>query len=334
MTSTIHSKERSKMSEQIKCLKISENKKQYLNLLLLGDEQEDMIDRYLERGEMFVLVDGEPFAAAVITDEGGGVCELKNIAVAPAYQGKGYGKKMIEFLCSRYKSGYHTMLAGTGDSTVTLPFYKCCGFAESYRVKNFFIDYYNHPIFESGVQLIDMVYLKRPLWVIKTERLGFRRLTHEDYDSLHHILGDAATMYAWEYGFSDEQIIEWINKNLMRYEKDGFAYHAAIDKASGELIGVMGALIENIDGTEQIGIGYIVAKKHWGKGYATEGARAWIQYAFEQLGAARVIADIRPENTAFRKAAERLGMVVTGEHVKHHSGKDMVHLIYTKNKRG
>lgn len=83
-------------------VRITENKKRFLNLLLLADEQESMIDRYLERGEMFVLYKNEiPVAACVITDEGDNVCEIKNIAVLPQYQRQGYGRRLIDFLFER-----------------------------------------------------------------------------------------------------------------------------------------------------------------------------------------------------------------------------------------
>ena len=55
------------------------------------------------------------------------------------------------------------MQAGTGDSPLTVPFYEKCGFIRSHRVKNFFLDHYDHPIYEGGVQLIDMVYFRREL---------------------------------------------------------------------------------------------------------------------------------------------------------------------------
>ena len=71
--------------------KVETNKKQYLTLLLLADEQENMVDRYLERGAMYVLEDNGVKAECVVTDEGAGVLELKNIAVEPEFQGRGYG---------------------------------------------------------------------------------------------------------------------------------------------------------------------------------------------------------------------------------------------------
>ena len=78
--------------------KVETDKKRYRDLLLLADEQEDMIDRYLERGTMYVLEDDGIRAECVVTDEGDGILELKNIAVEPASQGRGYGKALVEFL--------------------------------------------------------------------------------------------------------------------------------------------------------------------------------------------------------------------------------------------
>jgi len=142
--------------------KVTGAKKEYIDLLLLADEQESMIDKYLERGEMFVLDDNGIKAECVITKEADGIYELKNIAVLPECQRKGYGKSLIEFL-SAYYSDCNVMYVGTGDCHSALAFYNSCGFTESHRIKNFFIDNYNHPMFEDGKQLIDMVYLKRNL---------------------------------------------------------------------------------------------------------------------------------------------------------------------------
>lgn len=143
--------------------KVETDKKRYLDLLLLADEQEDMVDRYLERGTMYVLEDGGVRAECVVTDEGDSVLELKNIAVAPAFQGRGYGKAMVDFLVRTYKTQYAVLQVGTGESPSTIPFYESCGFRRHHLVKNFFIDHYDHPICEGGVQLVDMVYLQREL---------------------------------------------------------------------------------------------------------------------------------------------------------------------------
>ena len=147
----------------MKIQEVIDHKKAYLDLLLLADEQEDMIDRYLECGTMYVLEDDGVKAECVVTDEGGGILELKNIAVVQDCQGKGYGKALVDFLVRTYRGQYMVLQVGTGDSPSTIPFYESCGFRRHHLVKNFFTDHYDHPICEGGVQLVDMVYLQREL---------------------------------------------------------------------------------------------------------------------------------------------------------------------------
>ena len=144
-------------------IEVKENKKKYLDLLLLADEQESMIDRYLEKGTMYVLCDEGTKAVCVVTDEGGGILEIKNLAVDPDCQKRGYGKRMINFISSRYKDKFEILQVGTGDSPLTIPFYEKCGFRRSHSIENFFTDNYDHPIFECGVQLVDMIYLRKEI---------------------------------------------------------------------------------------------------------------------------------------------------------------------------
>ena len=147
----------------MKIVEVKENKKQYLDLLLLADEQEDMVDRYLDNGKMYVLDDNGVKCECVITDKENDILEIKNIATVPEYQGCGYGKTLINFLIHRYTGKYSIMQVGTGDSPLSIPFYEECGFVRSHSIPNFFTDNYDHPIYESGIQLVDMVYLQRPL---------------------------------------------------------------------------------------------------------------------------------------------------------------------------
>ncbi|MDO4489337.1 MAG: GNAT family N-acetyltransferase [Eubacteriales bacterium] len=142
---------------------IFENKKDYMDLLFLADESEEMIDRYLEKGDMYVLFDDGPVGECVVVDLGDGVFEIKNIATDPSVHGKGYGRKLIEFVLENYKEKGHQLLVGTGDSPLTIPFYEKCGFKEHHRLKNFFTDNYDHPIIEEGIQLVDMVYLSQEM---------------------------------------------------------------------------------------------------------------------------------------------------------------------------
>ena len=147
----------------MKIVEVNENKKQYLDLLLLADEQEDMVDRYLDKGKMYVLDDNGVKCECVITDEGNNILEIKNIATVPEYQGKGYARALIEFIIDHYSEQYSILQVGTGDSPLSIPFYEKCGFVRSHIIPNFFTDHYDHQIYESGIQLVDMVYLQRPL---------------------------------------------------------------------------------------------------------------------------------------------------------------------------
>ena len=123
--------------------------------------EESMIDKYLERGEMFALYDDGLKAISVVTCEGEGIYEIKNIAVCPSSQRKGYGKRLVDYLFGYYQGRCSVMLVGTGDTPSTLSFYEHCGFRISHRLKNFFTDNYDHPIYEDGKLLTDMVYLRK-----------------------------------------------------------------------------------------------------------------------------------------------------------------------------
>lgn len=139
------------------------DKRKYLSLLLLADEQEDMIEKYLGNGTMYVLDDNGVIAEIVVCDEGNGILEIKNLAVKPQFKRQGYGRKLMEFVCELYKEKYRTVQVGTGDSSLTVPFYEKCGFKRSHVVKDFFTQNYNHPIYECGIQLKDMIYLTKEL---------------------------------------------------------------------------------------------------------------------------------------------------------------------------
>ncbi|MCI8336665.1 MAG: GNAT family N-acetyltransferase [Peptococcaceae bacterium] len=144
---------------------ITEDKKDFLDLLLLADEQEDMIDRYLARGEMFAACQGKTvIGVCVVTKESSCLYEIKNFAIAPPYQKQGYGKAFIAFICNYYQEEHRYLQVGTGAGTPTVRFYEKCGFTISHTVPDFFTRFYDHPIYEDGIRLTDMVYLQKPLF--------------------------------------------------------------------------------------------------------------------------------------------------------------------------
>jgi RimJ/RimL family protein N-acetyltransferase len=167
---------------------------------------------------------------------------------------------------------------------------------------------------------------------LRTERLLLRELSPEDYNDLCPILMGSEVMYAWEHGFSSQEARQWLDATLARYEKDGYGHLAALRADTGEMVGLIGLLKETLEGTQYMGIGYILKKGSWHQGYAYEGAKACLDYAFSVLNAGMVIADIRPGNTSSRRVAEKLGMTAESEIVKVYRGIEMPHLLYVKRR--
>ena len=137
-------------------LKIADSDKtKYMDLLLLADEQVSMIEKYLYRGDMFALCDDGVKAICVVTQERPGVFEIKNIVTAPPHRRKGYGQHLLSFIVDYYKEVGNELYVGTGDCPKILRFYEKCGFQRSHVVKDFFVDHYDHPMYEEGKQLVD-----------------------------------------------------------------------------------------------------------------------------------------------------------------------------------
>lgn len=139
---------------------VASDRGRFLDLLLMADEEEAMIARYLDRGEMIALHDGGLRGVCVVTNEGKGLYELQNIAILPEHRRRGYGRALILHILERYR-GRGVLQVGTGGRTVA--FYASCGFEVSHTLENYFAEHYSRPIVEDGVRLLDKVYLKRAL---------------------------------------------------------------------------------------------------------------------------------------------------------------------------
>lgn len=143
--------------------RIEDGKRKYLPLLLLGDEQESLIDGYLDRGDLFVWEQkGKAAAVCVVTREGPGLYEVQNIAVAPSHQRQGIGRAMVEYLWLYYPD-LTTLRLGTGDSPSTVSFYQALGFREAGREKDYFSRCYDHPIYEDGKLLRDRILFQKTI---------------------------------------------------------------------------------------------------------------------------------------------------------------------------
>lgn len=171
------------------------------------------------------------------------------------------------------------------------------------------------------------------LILLETERLLLRKFDKDDLPALHTIMEKPEVMYAWEHGFTKNDIRKWLNRQLTRYHKDGFGYFAVILKENGYLIGQVGLLKSEIDGKEVIELGYIFNNDYWHQGYCMEAANACIRHAFSMLNADALYCSIRPENLPSVRVAEKLGMVKVGEHAVIYREKEMPHLILKKDNK-
>lgn len=164
--------------------------------------------------------------------------------------------------------------------------------------------------------------------VLETERLRLRHFMPGDIAALEAVLGDPIAMQWYQAPFDHDGVTAWIERNINRYQREGHGLWAMILKSSGELIGDCGCVIQEVEGKDAIEIAYHVRRDLWGNGYATEAARACIEFAFNKLGAQRVISMIRPGNVNSRRVAEKNGL--TCEKVVFWKSYD--HCIYARER--
>ncbi len=165
--------------------------------------------------------------------------------------------------------------------------------------------------------------------ILETKRLILRELTENDYDSLCKIHKDEKTMYAYNGAFNDDEVRNWLERQLGRYKEYGFGLWAVVLKETNEMIGQCGLTMQPWFDRQVLEIGYLFQRTYWHKGYATEAAIACKKYAFETLGAEEVCSIIRDTNTASQGVALRNGMTKSDEiFVKHFRGTDMPHYRY------
>jgi [ribosomal protein S5]-alanine N-acetyltransferase len=163
-------------------------------------------------------------------------------------------------------------------------------------------------------------------WILETARLRLRRYTPDDLDDLASILGDAVTMSYYERPFTRSEARDWIMRNLERYEVDGHGLWAMDLKSTGGFIGNCGPVRRVVDGREEVEIGWIVDRRWWNRGLATEAARAARDYCYGDLGILRLISLIRPVNVPSRRVAEKIGMTVEKETM----WAELPHLVYAQ----
>jgi len=163
------------------------------------------------------------------------------------------------------------------------------------------------------------------LQILDTPRLTLREFSPDDADALNCVLSDPETMRFYPAPLDRAGVEEWIARNRRRYVKDGHGLWAMVSKTNGELVGDCGLTVQEVDGTNEIEIGYHLRRDHWGQGLATEAARACRDYGFARLPVDHLISLIRPGNLPSRRVAERNGMTIWKQVIR----KGLPHLVYS-----
>ena len=140
--------------------------------------------------------------------------------------------------------------------------------------------------------------------ILKTKRLLLRELKQDDFDDICKLLQDPIVMYAYEGAFSKKEVQEWLDKQLRRYQNDGFGLWGMIEKGSGELIGQCGLTYQEFNGQQVPEIGYLLRAEYWHKGYATEAAIACKEYAFNILNFDKVYSKYPLSKSSTKKRYE------------------------------
>jgi RimJ/RimL family protein N-acetyltransferase len=161
--------------------------------------------------------------------------------------------------------------------------------------------------------------------VLETSRLYLREMGMGDLEFMASLLAHPGVMRYYPACCSREESENWVRRQQHRYARDGFGFWLAIEKATGSPIGQAGVLLHEVEGKSEIGLGYMLDRPFWARGFATEAAAASRDYVFDTLGRSRLLCLVRPENEPSRAVAQRLGMAVNG--CTKYAG--FTHLVFT-----
>lgn len=148
---------------------------------------------------------------------------------------------------------------------------------------------------------------------IQTPRLLLRPMTLDDVPALLGVFGDAETMRHYPSTFDESRMRAWVEWNMRSYQAHGYGLWAMILRGTGEVIGDCGLVSQQVDGVQEVEVGYHVRRELWGQGLATEAAKRCLDHGFTHLGCDRLASLIHPQNLPSRRVAEKIGMTVMRE---------------------
>ena len=152
--------------------------------------------------------------------------------------------------------------------------------------------------------------------ILITDRLVIRHMEQRDFDALYALFNDPEVMRYYPSTRDRDETQTWMDWVFRQYEQHGHGLFIVEHVDTGEFIGQVGIIYQQWDDRPDLEVGYMLARKHWGNGYATEAARAMRDYAFARFRADRVVSFITPQNTPSQAVAKRNGMRIL-KRIKH-----------------
>jgi RimJ/RimL family protein N-acetyltransferase len=164
---------------------------------------------------------------------------------------------------------------------------------------------------------------------LETPRLILRCLQDNDFEAFLSLFSDPVAMKYFPSTKDDAGVKEWMIRIEERFQEDGISFYTLARKSDREIVGYCGLVVQqDVDGVDEIEVGYGLIRKYWGNGYATEAAAACIRYGFAIKGFKRIISLIRPENIPSIKVALRNGLHFEKNVVRW----DLLHGVYVIEK--
>lgn len=151
----------------------------------------------------------------------------------------------------------------------------------------------------------------------ETPRLCFGRVTMDDLDFVASMMAHPEVTRYYPRAYTRDESAQWIQRQLHRYEKDGHGLWLVSERGTGQPVGQVGLMIQEVDEKQEPEIGWLIHFPFWRRYYATEAALAVRSLAFEQMNLPYVLSMIRPENTPSQGVARKLGMKPVRETLFH-----------------
>ncbi|MBK7705806.1 MAG: GNAT family N-acetyltransferase [Acidobacteria bacterium] len=170
----------------------------------------------------------------------------------------------------------------------------------------------------------DQIFVRSDM--LETERLTLRKMTDADLDAIYAMRSDADVMRYIREPQKRAEAANWIDLVSSRWESEGIGFCAMIIKETGEVAGWCG--LWKLAESDEIEVGYAVAKRFWRRGYAVEAALRLLEYGFEVLGLEKIVAVAREQNLGSRRVMEKIGMEF--DYIGHFYDSELVHYSITR----